>query len=173
MSYYGNYPENACGGRFYGDASSNMTSTTRGDRYAATANVQAWQASTLQQQQQQQQHSYHTWQQQRKQTKQQQQASAAFVWGPAIAAAISTVAGSVARSSTGFFNDAVINSVSAIGESFFKEGMARMIPGLESTMLLLQSYFAVDNRYVFKKTQKVLFPFTSRYWHRQVRLKMN
>jgi YIF1 len=56
-----------------------------------------------------------------------------------------------------------------IGKGFLQSGTARMVPGLESAMLMLRSYFAVDNNYVKIKIQKVLFPFRSKHWKRTVR----
>lgn len=44
-----------------------------------------------------------------------------------------------------------------------------MIPGLESLIQTLRKYFAVDNRYVKRKMTKILFPFLSKHWKRDVR----
>jgi len=41
-----------------------------------------------------------------------------------------------------------------------------MVPGLERFMTALRIYFAVDNRYVQKKIQIVLFPFLKKKWKR-------
>lgn len=47
-------------------------------------------------------------------------------------------------------------------------GIARLIPGVDYTMQTLRTYYAVDNNYVKRKLQKVLFPFTSKHWSRTV-----
>ena len=80
----------------------------------------------------------------------------ASVFNPAMAMAVA--------SAGGLNNDALMKA----GEKFFQDGTARMIPGLESTMLLLRNYFAVDNRYVIRKMKKVLFPFLDKEWQREV-----
>jgi hypothetical protein len=164
MSYYGNDP-NKHGVGYYGNASS---STGGGYEYnAAAANVQAWQASSQQQSiQLQQQHAYapqHHYQPQ-------QQTGLPSVWNPAAAAAAMAAVASGSSAGSLMTNDAVLHSISSAGQSFFQQGTARMIPGLESTMLTLRYYFAVDNRYVMLKIQKVLVPFFSNDWKRQVGL---
>jgi hypothetical protein len=80
---------------------------------------------------------------------------------------MAAVAGSISGSG-GFSNDTMLDLASSAGKSFLQSGSARMIPGLESTMLTLRHYFAVDNKYVLRKMQKVLFPFLSKQWQRQV-----
>jgi hypothetical protein len=52
----------------------------------------------------------------------------------------------------------------------WESGFARIIPGFDSTMQTLRSYYAVDNNYVKRKMQKVLFPFVSKSWRRTVSL---
>mmetsp|Transcript_21212 Transcript_21212/g.52194 ORF Transcript_21212/g.52194 Transcript_21212/m.52194 type:complete len:375 (+) Transcript_21212:118-1242(+) len=47
-------------------------------------------------------------------------------------------------------------------------GIARLIPGVDYTMQTLRTYYAVDNNYVKRKMQKVLFPFLSKHWKRQI-----
>jgi hypothetical protein len=89
-------------------------------------------------------------------------------WNPATAATMAAVAGSISGSG-GFSNDTMLDLASSAGKSFLQSGSARMIPGLESTMLTLRHYFAVDNKYVLRKMQKVLFPFLSKQWQRQER----
>jgi len=61
-------------------------------------------------------------------------------------------------------------------ENVLKEGMDGIgkafgggIPGMNYVMSMLRSYFAVDNNYVKRKMLKVLFPFTSKQWQREVR----
>ena len=88
-------------------------------------------------------------------------------WNPATAASVMSMAGSVANS--GLSNDAMLDFASTAGKSFFQSSSAQMIPGLETAMGKLRSYFAVDNRYVKRKMQKVLFPFVSKHWKREVR----
>lgn len=41
-----------------------------------------------------------------------------------------------------------------------------VVPGFDSTMTMLRTYFAVDNRYVQRKMKKVLFPFVAKQWRR-------
>jgi hypothetical protein len=57
-----------------------------------------------------------------------------------------------------FSNDAMLTWLRPRESHFCKNGSARMVPWAESTMLALRSY-AVDNRYVMRKMQKVLIPF--------------
>lgn len=164
MSYYGNASNSSSGSGFYG--------THNNTSYAA-ADVNSWQVNTAPLPQQQQQHydarqeshqQGYSHQQQQKQQQQQQPG----VWNPATAAVMANVAGSM-MSGGGLNNDVVFDSISSAGQTFFRQGTARMIPGLESTVLLLRNYFAVDNRYVVRKMQKVLLPFLSKHWQRQVR----
>ena len=101
-------------------------------------------------------------QQQQSTTSNTQQQTPSF-WNPAAAATVmSSVAGS------GFSNDAMLDLASSAGKSFLQSGSARMIPGLETAMQTLRKYFAVDNRYVKRKMQKILFPFISKHWKREV-----
>ena len=69
---------------------------------------------------------------------------------------------------SGLSNDAMFDLAMTGGQTFLKSSTARMIPGLESSMQMLRVYFAVDNHYVKRKIQKVLFPFLSKQWQRQV-----
>jgi hypothetical protein len=48
-----------------------------------------------------------------------------------------------------------------------------VIPGFDSTMIMLRGYFAVDNRYVQRKMKKVLFPFLAKQWRRMVSNALN
>lgn len=52
------------------------------------------------------------------------------------------------------------------GQTFFDEGIARMIPGLERSMTALRVYFAVNNGYVKRKMQRVLCAFFYKDWCR-------
>ena len=86
-------------------------------------------------------------------------------WNPATAATMVAMAGA----GSGISNDAMFEMASNAGKSFLQSGSARMIPGLESTLLMLRRYFAVDNRYVQIKMRKILFPFLDKQWTRVVR----
>jgi hypothetical protein len=84
-------------------------------------------------------------------------------WNPAAAATVAAMA------SQGMSNpDAMFNFASSAGKSFLESSSARMIPGLESLMVMLRRYFAVDNRYVKRKMQRVVFPFLTKSWKRMV-----
>ena len=48
------------------------------------------------------------------------------------------------------------------------EGMKRIFTGALSFMNSLRYYFAVDNRYVLQKMKRVLFPFMTKHWKRNV-----
>lgn len=137
----------------------------------ASQNNQQWQQPQYSQQQAQQpgQPQPYAARQQQQFSANQGQTAAAPVnfWNPATAATVTALAGSMA--STGFSNDAMLDLASSAGKSFLQNGSARMVPGLESTMLALRSYYAVDNKYVVRKMQKVLVPFLSKNWRREVR----
>ena len=66
-------------------------------------------------------------------------------------------------------NDMVMNMAYDGGKAFLANGAARMIPGLEMSMVTLRYYFAVDNSYVVHKMQRVLFPFLKKDWKRMVK----
>jgi len=88
-------------------------------------------------------------------------------WNPATAATVAAMAGSMAQN--GMSNpDAMLNFASTAGKSFLQSSSARMIPGLEAIMTNVRGYFAVDNFYVRNKMQRILFPFLSKTWKRQV-----
>jgi len=59
-----------------------------------------------------------------------------------------------------------MNMGMAAGKHFLDEGIARMIPGLERSMVELRVYFAVNNGYVKRKMGRVLFPFFNKEWRR-------
>ena len=67
-------------------------------------------------------------------------------------------------------NEAMIGLATTAGKNFIESGMVKMVPGLENAMLTLRTYFAVDNKYVLKKALKILFPFRTKHWKRQVSL---
>lgn len=68
----------------------------------------------------------------------------------------------------GFNNDTMFKIGSEAAENMWKSGAGKFIPGLETSMLTLRRYFAVDNYYVKAKILKVLFPFRSKNWKRVV-----
>ena len=129
------------------------------------------------QQQQQQQppqaqnYNYSQWQQQSQQPtpnpqaqqQQPQQANApapgAF-WNPG-----ATMMGLAAQAATGGVNEKTVMDMT---QAIWKSGSASIIPGVDSTMLMLRSYFAVDNHYVKRKMVKILMPFMSKSWKRMV-----
>jgi protein transport protein YIF1 len=177
MSYYGN-AGNATGGggsgNFYGQHQQQQQPQQGGGGYGPgfAGTNQQWQAQPQQQQQQQQQQQYGQPSYAPQQQQQQQPnffgsigggggntaapaVSAPSLWNPAAAA--TTLAAAAAAS--GMSNQDMLGAGFDIGESLFQKGTARMIPGLETFMLSLRSYFAVDNRYVLNKIKKLLFPF--------------
>uniref|UniRef100_A0A7S2GX20 Protein YIF1 n=1 Tax=Helicotheca tamesis TaxID=374047 RepID=A0A7S2GX20_9STRA len=100
------------------------------------------------------------------QTTQQQAAAAQPInfWNPnmsnAAAATFMQVAGK------GFSGESMAGAAEQFGQTFLDEGTARMIPGFESAMKTLRVYFGVDNHYVKKKMQRVLFPVFFKQWKR-------
>ena len=153
--YGGNQQQQSGGGDgFYGNSSTNYGQPSQAPPPQAFqhGNTQQW---TAPQPAQPQSSNTNT-------TQQQQQQQPSF-WNPATAA---TVMSSVANS--GFSNDAMIDLASSAGKTFLQSGTARMIPGLEMAFLKLRKYFAVDNRYVKRKMMKILFPFLSKHWKREV-----
>jgi hypothetical protein len=165
---------------FYNQSNAGGGGGGGGDFYNSGGYGQEWQQpqednQPQQQQQSQQQPSFSQWQQpassqtnmaQSQQQPAQQQASPAF-WNPSTAAAVAGLAATAA--SGGFSNDAVLDWAVKGGADAWKSGGASMIPGFDTSMQVLRAYFAVDNRYVKVKMQKVLFPFISKQWRRLVR----
>jgi len=90
-------------------------------------------------------------------------AANASLWNPATAA---TMAAAVATGNTGAATGAAVDAATQL----WQIGTARFIPGLESTMLSLRYYFAVDNRYVVLKMKKLFLPFLYKDWKRLVRI---
>lgn len=45
----------------------------------------------------------------------------------------------------------------------------KFFPGLNTFMMTLRPYFAVDNGYVMQKIKRILFPFITKQWNRKVR----
>jgi hypothetical protein len=133
-------------------------------------NMQQWhQQPTGQQQQQQPQMMYGQAPMQQQQQQQQHQAPTPQIqpfWNPQASAAVSqAAAGLMTQAMTGSLSsDGVLDMASRLGTEAFKSG----IPGLDGVMQTLRTYFAVDNRYVKRKMQKVLFPFVSKQWKRLV-----
>eukprot|EP00566_Odontella_aurita_P015133 CAMPEP_0113559948 /NCGR_PEP_ID=MMETSP0015_2-20120614/19170_1 /TAXON_ID=2838 /ORGANISM="Odontella" /LENGTH=353 /DNA_ID=CAMNT_0000461621 /DNA_START=168 /DNA_END=1226 /DNA_ORIENTATION=- /assembly_acc=CAM_ASM_000160 len=94
-------------------------------------------------------------------TKQQATGPSQPFFNPSMAtAAISGVA------AKGFTNDAMFTEGTKVVSHFLDQGTARLIPGLDLFMRTLRVYFAVDNRYVKRKMQRVLFPFLYKDWAR-------
>jgi len=60
-----------------------------------------------------------------------------------------------------------------VGKDLFDVGLAKVIPGLERSLVGLRPYFAVDNQYVKKKMFMVLFPFAFREWAREEKIDPN
>mmetsp|Transcript_21589 Transcript_21589/g.28708 ORF Transcript_21589/g.28708 Transcript_21589/m.28708 type:complete len:205 (+) Transcript_21589:96-710(+) len=89
------------------------------------------------------------------------------LWTPGVqqkaAATFMQVAGN------GFSGQSIAGAAEQFGKDFFDEGTAKMIPGFEAAMKRLRVYFGVDNHYVKKKMQRVLFPFLFKQWKRLVR----
>ena len=66
----------------------------------------------------------------------------------------------------GLPNEMLASEAKKVGEQFFQTSI---FPGFHTFMIMLRSYFAVDNRYVMLKMKRVLFPFISKHWKRNVR----
>ena len=97
----------------------------------------------------------------------QQPQAAATPWTPPSATGISTFVtqGLAVAASGGITGDGVMNFVKNQADSgSWKSGWW----GVDTVMQALRAYFAVDNKYVQVKMQKVLFPFTSKHWKRAV-----
>lgn len=171
MSYYGSANNNSSGGFYGGGGDFGQNNTYSNEQQQQQQG--GWQQQPQQppQAQQPQQPSFvaQQWQPHAQQQQQQQypnnpayptqQTAMPPFWNPATTAA--TMA-AVAGGNT----DAAIDLVSTAGKTFLHSGTARMIPGLTSAMQTLRAYFAVNNVYVLKKLQKVLFPFLSKNWKR-------
>jgi len=110
------------------------------------------------------------WQQQQQQQYGMQQQSSASSFMNAsnamgmFAAGMSAVTGST----NGNTPNAMLKIISPHAESFLKDSTARLIPGLESLMTTARRYFAVDNRYVKRKLQRIFCPFLCKSWTRQI-----
>lgn len=89
---------------------------------------------------------------------------AAPFWNPAAAAQMAAMAATTLSGN----QDAMFDMASTAGQSFLQSSTARMIPGLESSMMVLRQYFAVDNRYVLQKMKRVGMPFVFKTWKRMV-----
>lgn len=119
------------------------------------SNVQQWQSSSSQQ---------NSNYQQPQQQQSQQGGNAPNFWNPTTMA----MAGLAAQAASGSMStEAALSQVASFVPPAWKNNS--MIPGFDAGMQMLRAYFAVDNRYVQRKMQKVLFPFTSRHWRRLVR----
>ena len=90
-------------------------------------------------------------------------------WNPAAAASMAAMAASTfTGAATGSTNEQMLDFAGQAAGSFLQSSTARMIPGLERSMIALRQYFAVDNRYVLQKIKRVLAPFLASGWSRQV-----
>ena len=124
-----------------------------------------------QQQQQQQQHGvYNPTQQQQsqqqqaqpvpqQQQQQQQQGQHPTLWNPASVL-------TAAATGKGFSDDDKMDMVASAFKYSLDKSTANLIPGLSRLMTSLRIYFAVDNRYVLKKMQRLSFPFVFKQWRR-------
>ena len=108
-------------------------------------------------------------QQQQQQQHQQSQQQPSF-WNPAVSAAMVGAAASMGDPNNPY---AMMDIGMKAGQTFFDEGIARMIPGLERSMTALRVYFAVNNGYVKRKMQRVLCAFFYKDWCRIVSFSYN
>ena len=76
----------------------------------------------------------------------------------------------VSSGSGGFGNEAMmLNLAGEASKSFLQSKSAQLLPSYwEQGMNLLRTYFAVDNKYVVLKMKRILMPFLSKHWKRQV-----
>jgi hypothetical protein len=83
-------------------------------------------------------------------------------WNPTMSGIASQMASQVVtKAVTGGISDEDFKNAWNIGS-------ARIVPGFDYSMQTLRAYYAVDNHYVKKKMQKILFPFLSKNWRRMV-----
>ena len=94
------------------------------------------------------------------QQSQQQNPMAASIFNPTTIGAFSAAASGNKEAMFGYAEQA--------GKDFLKGGTSRLIPGLELFMKTLRPYFAVNNTFVRKKMQRVVFSFLSKEWDRTV-----
>lgn len=149
----GNQQSGGTSGGFYGGGGFNQQQEQQqpGGGSFGGYNAQQWQAPTQTDPMlQQQQGGYPGQPMQPQQGGGQQQ-----YWNPALGA----IAGSMN-------NEAIVDIAGGLGRNFLQSSWAKMIPGLETAMVMLRDYFAVDNNYVKTKMQKILFPFRSTHWKR-------
>jgi len=168
MSYYGNTNQSYGGGGGFNNAGGGggQQSNSNNTFQSGYGDPNSWQQQ--QQQPQYGQHAQHQQQPQYGQQPAQQQQQQPF-WNPAAAASMATMAAS-AFSGGGTNNEQMLNIAGQAAGSFLQSSTARMIPGLEMSMMALRKYFAVDNRYVVQKIKRVLAPFLCKSWKRQVRI---
>lgn len=161
MSYYGS------GSQGFTEAQPNFRSGGASEQHSdqsapfqsGYADPNSWQ----QQQQNQQQPPYGQHQYLQQPTMKQQQQP---FWNPAAAASMAAIAASSLGGATS--NEQMLDAAGQFAGSFLQSSSARMIPGLEMTLMVLRQYFAVDNKYVLQKVKRVLAPFLSKQWSRQV-----
>jgi hypothetical protein len=101
--------------------------------------------------------------QQQTQPQQQEQLQQQNFWSPTMTAATMMNVAAATQNP-----DAMLDLASSAGRSFLQSGTARMMPGMQGYMGHLRTYFAVDNRYVKRKMQKLVFPYLSKAWKRMV-----
>jgi len=87
-------------------------------------------------------------------------AAAPSVWNPAATYL------TAAASGKGLSYDMKMDMVASALKYSLDQGTAHVIPGLGKLMSSLRVYFAVDNRYVLKKMQRLSFPFFFKHWKR-------
>eukprot|EP00532_Pseudo-nitzschia_australis_P002086 CAMPEP_0168183968 /NCGR_PEP_ID=MMETSP0139_2-20121125/12938_1 /TAXON_ID=44445 /ORGANISM="Pseudo-nitzschia australis, Strain 10249 10 AB" /LENGTH=353 /DNA_ID=CAMNT_0008105457 /DNA_START=52 /DNA_END=1110 /DNA_ORIENTATION=+ len=184
-SFYGATGNQAHNGGFGGNATPNPGADGYSSGGAGGSGFQQFQQQPLQrqqpQQQQQQQHAGFTsnvqqWQAQpqgqqlygqsspQQQQQQQQQAAAQPFWSPNVQqAATQAAAGFMAQAATGNLTS---EKVLSQGMDEIQKAFGGGIPGMNYVMRTLRSYFQVDNRYVKRKLQNVLFPFLNKQWRR-------
>jgi hypothetical protein len=170
MSYYGQQQQQS--GGFYGQSNDpyNTHSQYNYDTDGSNNDSYNWQTQQQQQQPRGDRHNAYGWQPHQpaaplQQTSNLSTSTTPAFWNPATAATITAMASTF----TGATNQQQMLDIAGIaGKSFLQSSTARMIPGLESIMLALRSYFAVDNSYVLLKMKRVLFPFLFKTWKRQV-----
>ena len=118
-----------------------------------------------QQQQQQQQSGGFAQQQPGMYNQQQPQQQPQQYWNPAMSAAAMGMMTQLAAGqgfAPGIANDMITDQ----GKKFIE---TNFLPGLNTVMMTLRPYFAVDNGYVLQKIKKILFPFMTKQWNRKVR----
>lgn len=167
MSYYGNN-QGYGGGQTNFSGGGQQQTNDQHTFQSGYGDPNSWQQQQQYEQQQQQQPQQQ--QQYGQPPVQQQQPQQQAFWNPAAAAGMAAMAASITGASAGSSNEQMLDFAGQAAGSFLQSSTARMIPGLERSMMALRQYFAVDNRYVVQKIKRVLAPFLTKGWKRQVRL---